>query len=657
MKNTIKNKITQIFTLLVLLVIMFSTFLGAFNTPQITYADTTTDLALDKTNVLEDLQDSTIDGVPFNLTDYAFTESEDTQVLLFTEYCYSFYSNLQYNYSLYVYVWNPKGIKFDVDSKLNTINLRAGSNVSNPYNKYSLIFLNQSVKENVQGLFLKFKVDFTAEDKEYIFGNLNSLERVYRVAEIELLTSGEINASTITVATTYTYSGFAAGFGSDSAAENTLSCKQEQADTLELEVFHTQYRSGISNGKDLYTEDSLHSVYFAVPNEFIKTFGELTAVHAQWLNAVLNPALVIDDETIFNAFNEYVGQDIGKFNSNLLYSFLTNCQSQVSGNSNIDFYNGDIGYNSPTAGYESDLLMADKWINILYFLFDTCDDGETWQDAEDYTVCSEVIKERLLYLTDSYGGELVNGKYSKVLFESVDAEYTDMNVESDYEFKLATATITKNFWEKLFGLSGTVISSVEYDGLQAIIPITDSDITNNAEKDCKKLYISTSDYEEFCNQYNKAKAEDKTLFLFRYQISDYTATPTSVFKLKERVLGGYDVSKLNVGAYLFQQTVNLDFDIIDVTFSNGEIDTVIGVASSPIDVIPDATPPINYDNDSLSWWQVIIAVIMVVLLLIILQLTGILPVVLKVIGFIILLPFRIIEWLIKSIGKLFNKKE
>ena len=37
--------------------------------------------------------------------------------------------------------------------------------------------------------------------------------------------------------------------------------------------------------------------------------------------------------------------------------------------------------------------------------------------------------------------------------------------------------------------------------------------------------------------------------------------------------------------------VNLDFDIIDVTFTKDFKDTVIPVVSSPIDVVPSPTPP------------------------------------------------------------------
>lgn len=55
------------------------------------YAETANEF--DTTNVLEDLEATTIDGKAFSLEDYAFNEKEQTTVLLLAEYCYSFYEN------------------------------------------------------------------------------------------------------------------------------------------------------------------------------------------------------------------------------------------------------------------------------------------------------------------------------------------------------------------------------------------------------------------------------------------------------------------------------------------------------------------------------------------------------------------------------------
>ena len=78
----------------------------------------------------------------------------------------------------------------------------------------------------------------------------------------------------------------------------------EGLETLSLDVHATTYRPDGTNGKNDYTQDSLHSVYFAVPNEVIQQYGEMVAVHATWLNAVLKPALVTGNQDAYNIFSQ-----------------------------------------------------------------------------------------------------------------------------------------------------------------------------------------------------------------------------------------------------------------------------------------------------------------------------------------------------------------
>ena len=78
----------------------------------------------------------------------------------------------------------------------------------------------------------------------------------------------------------------------------------------------------------------------------------------------------------------------------------------------------------------------------------------------------------------------------------------------------------------------------------------------------------------------------------------------------------YTPDRIDSNNYFFQQTVNLDFDIIDVTFSNGEKDTVIPVVSNPIDVVPDATPPVlTISDEEIDWMKILKIVVGIILLL------------------------------------------
>ena len=104
-----------------------------------------------------------------------------------------------------------------------------------------------------------------------------------------------------------------------------------------------------------------------------------------------------------------------------------------------------------------------------------------------------------------------------------------------------------------------------------------------------------------------------------------------------------------------QETVNLDFDIIDVTFTKDGVSTVIPVVSDPIDNIPGITPPANTtDDDGPEWWRIVLAVLLLLIVLVILA--PVLPYIGQAIVWVISLPFRLIGWIIDSIKKTKKKK-
>ena len=129
MRKILKVHFQRFLSLFFLFVLCAAMVLGGQVSASVAYADTVVgNVKMDSSNVMDDLESSTVDGKPFDISNYAFDESKQTQVFMFTEYCYSFYSNRQGNYGLYVYVYNPQGLKFKTNSILNTISLRAGGN-------------------------------------------------------------------------------------------------------------------------------------------------------------------------------------------------------------------------------------------------------------------------------------------------------------------------------------------------------------------------------------------------------------------------------------------------------------------------------------------------------------------------------------------------
>lgn len=615
MKKILKVHFQRIWSLFVLCVLCVAMFLGGQMTAPVAYADTAIgDVQMDSSNVMDDLESSTVDGKPFDFRDYAFDESAETNVFAFAEYCYSFYSNLQGNYGLYVYVHNPRGLTFNLRSLRNTIQFRAGEQEHSA--KYSLLYLNQCEEQNYEGLFIKFKVIMTAEQKADIFANLNSAERVYDVTEIELVTADTGEAQNYIVSTKYYYSGYAAGYGSDVNAGSTLDIKSEQADTLHLKPQYTAYRPEGTNGKNDYTQDSLHSVYFAVPNEFIKMYGEMSAVHARWLDAVLKPILVTGNQAAYNAISEYIGKDITADGTDLGYFYLgVNRKYNVAG---LQTTGHSYGYSYNNPGFWSNNVTTHDFygdvINTLYYVFNA---GDGDNSADNYTVSFEDLTEELKKSKDLFGGELVNDKYSRAIFESVADEWTEKNIERETEYPLTSEIISQTWWEKLWGNSH-VESSKQFDGIQAIYAVdTENDLKGTDYDISERLYISSGDAQDLKDFCNAPENEDCTVYLFRYQTTDYISQEATLFEKG----GLYGWTEKDTNAYFFQETVNLDFDIIDVTFSNGEVDTVIPVAMKPIDVVPAATPPVytTDDTSNIAWWAYVILVVGEVLILWLLQ--------------------------------------
>ena len=78
------------------------------------------EVSFDETNVLDDLKSS--EG--FNILDYPYSVTEDkVRIINFVEYYYSYKANMQDNYGLYIYLYNPTGKNFDTKSKANMIEM------------------------------------------------------------------------------------------------------------------------------------------------------------------------------------------------------------------------------------------------------------------------------------------------------------------------------------------------------------------------------------------------------------------------------------------------------------------------------------------------------------------------------------------------------
>ena len=613
--------------------------------------------AFEQQNVMDDLDGMTIDGKAFDVKDYAFDESKPTQVLMLAEFCYSFYSDRQDDFGLYLYVWNPQGLQFDTGSSCNAVTLRAGKENAASFEKVPLVFLSRCEERNYEGLFYKFRIGLSDGQRAAVLRSVKSDERRYHIGELELLSEGETRASSFYVGTEYVFSGFAKGYGSNAEAESTLTCDTEQKEALTLDVKSTYYYPEGTHS-DGITRDVLQSVYFSVPDELIETYGEMSAVHATWLNAYTAPMLVTGNREIYDTLEPLLGEYIDGgtredyAENTLKYSIIATMAAEgLRDDTEMAPYGGYYAYNpywGMRSGSDNYKGSYSHLIDTLRYLF-WADSGE----AKEHVITSDALFAWLESYTEEHGGEKVNGRYSKDLFETVDADFEDVTISRDATYRLTDNIVSDTAWNRLFG---TTVKSEHFFSVSALQAVTEDDFSGMDRKAfCDAFYIAEEDYANLKSYVSRAEKEGETVYLFRYKQSEYVSAQATEYErthkwfLGSGNLGVYSYIDLN--AYFAQMWIQLDFDVIDVTFSNGTEKMAIPVIASPIDIAHDGKPPESWqDESSMTWWEIALAVLALILLAIILA--PLLPYLLQFFVWLLMLPAKFVAWIIG----LFKKK-
>lgn len=333
----------------------------------------------------------------------------------------------------------------------------------------------------------------------------------------------------------YTYTGFAEGYGSELATSDTLSCRVNGFEKfLTLDVHSTYYRPEGTNGKNDYTQDSLHSVYFAIPRSVVSEYGKMTAVHATWLDATLAPVLVTGNKEVYDAILPYLGRSIGTNTEGLKHAYAGSANYTVTSWAGATaLYGWDCAYtfNLPSGWSTIGGAVSNKSAREVSPLYWLACAGEGTDSADDYVLSSEEIETKLKEYTQKYGGELVNDRYSRVLFDTVADSFTEVNIQADEEYSLTNEVLGSSWWDKLWGI--TYPST--FDGIKAIYEVTDADFKSDEKATCDGLFLAEQDYAEFKEFYDANKAEN-VIYLFRYQVTDYIASEAKHF-IPERAWG------------------------------------------------------------------------------------------------------------------------
>jgi hypothetical protein len=228
--------------------------------------------------------------------------------------------------------------------------------------------------------------------------------------------------------------------------------------------------------------------------------------------------------------------------------------------------------------------------------------------------------------------------------------YYDFDADVDTQILASWSSTSPSFWDNWvnFGL-GAAFSGGPDEASRSAPPIqilTADDLKGTNAEIANRLLINSADVNNIKQEFETSNKNDELVVLFRFATSDYYSEAAQIYIPGGGFLGS---NKLVTGqAYIAQESVFLDFDIIQLTFNKDGDYTVIPVVSNPIDIINDITPPANMPDET-NWLMIILIVILAIFLIVILW--PILPKIILDIFWLICLPFRLIIWFLKLIFK------
>ena len=622
--------------------------------------------AYEQTNVLDNLKGSTIAGEEFALEDYPHNENGKPKLLSLVEFCYSYYDEKQGDYGLYVYFYNPQDTPIDVSGERNKIQLTFGE--KDRYSKYTLDFLNYSKQAGYEGRFYKFRIKLSSAQRKALLNGVKADSRVYKVSSFELCVQNKI--TDYPCAQTYTYTGYALGYGSDLAETDSLACKVDGFDDyITLNVNHTvYYKEG-----DFYhgQQSQLNSCFFRVPDKYFEEYGELTQIAYEWYEYVTNFILVTEDKAIYEAIDGLRGKGLGEIDNGYDYLFCALCDFDSSwfkekgtmlalydGWEMKDEYSWWDGLSKVTIKMK-DEGEAEEWLKNLSSTIAAAF-YTNGADCKDYSIAASDIMEKFQRNSKALGAPYYGGGYSQSLFcdfvdEGHKRGYNYREISPSDTFEVFWRETTKSLWQRIWG--GYSVKT-NYDSLPAIIKINASDLNGSDEEIANRLYIHKNDVQKLKSEYSIGRnAEEKeTVILFRYgtstalsmpcgQAASNASTDRDTELVKRAVT---QAAEEDFSAYVTQQTVYLDFDIISLTFTKDNVSTVIPVVMSPADVFSHTNPPdeITTRGNMLSWWQILLGVM--ALMLFIILLVKFAPWIIYGIGKAIAMPFKALMAICKS---------
>ena len=139
--------------------------------------------------------------------------------------------------------------------------------------------------------------------------------------------------------------------------------------------------------------------------------------------------------------------------------------------------------------------------------------------------------------------------------------------------------------------------------------------TLSNEAFAEQYLVNTQDVPDIKDRLKSAANDNELVVLLRFAVTDYSVKNARFDYVEE---DKDEVSKQD--GYVAQETAFLDFDVINLTFSDSEgvVREVISVVADPIDIIHALTPHESLLVEDEEWYQKLVALILVVIIILVL---------------------------------------
>lgn len=562
MKKTVRTIAIYIFAAVLAVFCLFTTAVSSFLYARAESRAAELDGLLDKTSIESDLEELDLSGI---------SASDGFQLVYFAEVGYRDANSA--DYGIYFYIYNPEETAFNTTARNNTVNMAVSFNAEGEPDGYATLSLTFIARTD-DHRYYKFRL--TDSERMYEYAKSYSQQRGsrrYDVAGIQLIASGESLPHDYATPATYTYTGYAKGCGDDAFADSTLECtiterKVIQFDDVQQTYYH--YPQDTENFAEIKT------VYFSIPNEVLDYYGGIYSIQAEYYEYDLQPALVVESDSVYNEFEQYIGETIPADNDLDYCFYVSETMERGPGISNaafIEWYYGNY-YDALLNNSNANSVRYDK----LVLLFNSPG------NVDDYTISRNALLEAMEAYTEEFGQGKAYGGFNDDLFKVDSAGYngaTQIDISGDDLFDLEgfdTGSDLENWlWSIFQGYDNPPIEDIK-----PIYPVTESDLNLNNISD--ELYIAPQDEADFITYCKEQMEQDRTVYMFRYKVDDYIDKQAWVTKTSGI---GWFFDEEASARYV---TVDLGFDIISLGFQTDKGLTIVPVVSDPINVIPDLEP-------------------------------------------------------------------